>query len=85
MFEADDDVGDLHARVVDVVLDLDMACRRLQNADECVADRRIAKVADMRRFVRIDVRVLDDDLTGLRRRCAQLGCRERPWRDPDRN
>ena len=60
MLERDDDVRDLHAGVVDVVLRLDVIAEPLQAADERVAEDGVAEVADVRGLVRIDVRVLDD-------------------------
>ena len=60
--EARHHVGHLHAGVVDVVLHFDAMAARAQHADESVAQNRVAQVADMRGFVRIDVGVLDDDL-----------------------
>ena len=60
--EADDDVGDLDAEVVDVVLRFDRRAAEAQDADERVAERRVAQVADVRRLVRVDRRVLDDGL-----------------------
>ena len=60
--EADDDVGDLDAGVVDVVLDLDLAPLEAEQPSERVAGRRVAEVADVRRLVRIDRGVLDDGL-----------------------
>ena len=62
--EADDHVGDLNARVVDVVLHLDRAAGVAEAPHEGVAEHRVAKVADVRGFVGVDVRVLDDDLAG---------------------
>ena len=56
----DDDVGHLHAGVVDVVLHLDGHAAEPQHADERVPKGRIAQVADMCRLVRVDRRVLDD-------------------------
>ena len=64
--EADDDVGDLDAGVVDVVLHFDRRAAEPQHAHERVAERRVAQVADVRRLVRIDRRVLDDGLAGRR-------------------
>ncbi len=58
--EADDDVGDLHAGVVDVVLHLDRDAAEAQHAHQRVAERGIAQMADVRRLVRVDGRVLDD-------------------------
>ena len=67
--EPDDDVGDLHAGVVDVVLDFDLASLEAQQPAEGVAEGGVAQVPDVRRLVRIDRRVLDD---GLRRRRSRL-------------
>ena len=64
--EPDDDVGDLHAGVVDVVLDLDLAAEKAQQPAEGVAERRVAEVPDVRRLVRVDRRVLDDGLAAVR-------------------
>ena len=64
--EADDDVGDLHAGVVDVVLDLDRPSLEAEQPAEGVAERGVAQVADVRRLVRIDRRVLDDGLPNVR-------------------
>ena len=66
--EADDDVGDLDAGVVDVVLHFDRRAAEAQHADERVAERGVAQVADVRRLVRIDRRVFDDGLAGSARR-----------------
>ncbi len=75
--EADDDVGHLHAGVVDVVLDLDAAAEPAQAADQHVAEDGVAQVPDVRRLVRIDIRMFHNHLGGalrpparhLRRRC----------------
>jgi hypothetical protein len=64
--EADDDVGNLDAEIVDVVLYFDRRTAKLQHPRERIAERGVAKVSDMRRFVRIDRGVFDDGL--LRRR-----------------
>ena len=64
--EPRDDVGDLDARVVQVVLDLDRVAEECRRADEDVAEDGVAQVADVRRLVRVDVRVLDDDLARAR-------------------
>ena len=66
--EADGDVGDLHAGIVDVVLDLDLASEEPQQPAERVAERRVAQVPDVRGLVRVDGRVLDDRLALGRRR-----------------
>ena len=60
--EADDDVGDLDAGVVDVVLHLDRRAAEAQHAHERVAERGISQVADVGGLVRVDGRVLDDGL-----------------------
>jgi hypothetical protein len=61
--EAHHHVGHLHAGVVDVVLHLDLRRGSAQHADEGVAQRGVAQVADMRGLVGIDVGVLDDNLS----------------------
>ena len=76
MMEADHHVGHLHAGVVDVVLHLDAAAARPQHAYERVAEHRVAQVADVRRLVRIDVGVLDDDLALVRPGGFFLGARK---------
>ena len=60
--ESDDDVGDLDAGVVDVVLHFDRHAAEPLHAHERVAERRIPQVADVRRLVRVDGGVLDDGL-----------------------
>ena len=60
--EADGDVGDLDAGVVDVVLDLDLAAEIAEQPAERVAERGVAEVADVRGLVRVDGGVLDDGL-----------------------
>ena len=68
--EADDDVGDLDAGVVDVVLHFDRRAAEAQDAHERVAERGVPQVADVRRLVRVDRRVLDDRLVRRRRGSA---------------
>ncbi len=63
--QADDDVGNLDAEVVDVVLHFDRRPAIPQDAHERVAERRVAEVPDMRRFVRVDRGVLDDCLVAF--------------------
>ncbi len=78
--EADDDVGHLDAGVVDVVLHLDGRAGEAERADERVAQRGVPQVADVRRLVRVDGRVLDDGLAGRRgrrRRGPEPGQQER--------
>src|SRR5262249_6549781 len=75
-----DHVGDLDARVVEVVLDLDLEAEAPQGAHEDVAEDRVAQVADVRGLVGIDVRVLDDDLLAAgrhARRAAEQRADER--------
>ena len=60
--ESDDDVGDLDAGVVDVVLHFDRDAAEAQDADERIAERGVAQVADVGRLVGVDGRVLDDGL-----------------------
>jgi hypothetical protein len=59
MDESDDDVGDLDAGVVDVVLDVDGVSGGAQEADEGIAEDGVAKVSDMGGFVGVDGGVLD--------------------------
>ena len=68
VLEADDDVGHLHARVVDVVLDADVVAAVTQQAHERVAQAGVAQVADVRGLVRVDRGVLDDHVTPAGRR-----------------
>ena len=70
MLERDDDVGDLDAGVVDVVLDLDLFTLVAQATGQRVAEDGVAEVADVGGLVRVDVRVLDDDLRLLRGRAT---------------
>jgi len=65
-FEADHDVRDLHAGIVDVVLHFDRNAAEAQDPYQGVAQCRVAQMADVRRLVRIDRRVLDDRLPGVR-------------------
>jgi len=50
---------DLAADVVDVVVDLDLVALEAEQADQAVADHRVARAADVRARVRVDARVLD--------------------------
>ena len=59
MHKADDDVSDLDAGVVDVVLNFDAIAGGLQNAHERIAEHGIANVTDVRGFVWVDAGVLD--------------------------
>ena len=62
--EADGNVGDLDARVVDVVLNLDDASQVAEQPAEGVPERGVAQVTDVRGLVRVDGGVLDDGLFG---------------------
>ena len=67
--ERDHDIGDLHSGVVDVVLNIDALPRGPQQANEGIAQNGVAKMANVRRFVRIDARMLDQNMgAGLCRR-----------------
>ena len=60
--ETDDHVRNLHAGVVDVVLDVDGVSGSAQQADKGVAEDGVAQMADVRRLVGIDAGVLDQNL-----------------------
>ena len=60
MQKADDDIGNLHAGVVDVVLDVDFLSGGAEQADEGVAEDGVAQVADVRGLVGIDAGVFDE-------------------------
>ena len=60
--ESNHHIGYLHPGVVDVVLHLDPLARPAQHPHQGVAENRVSQMSDMRRFVGIDIRVLDDDL-----------------------
>ena len=64
MQKSDDDVGDLHAGVVDVVLHIDFAAGDAQQANKGIAQDRVAQVADVGGLVGIDAGVLDQNLAG---------------------
>src|SRR5262249_19269712 len=66
----DDHVCDLHARIVDVVLNLHACTRMPQDANHGVAEYRVSHVPDVRRFVRIDAGVLDEDFLVRAFRCS---------------
>ncbi len=72
LLQADDDVGDLDAEIVDVVLHFDRRAAKGQDPRERVAERGIPQMADVRGLVRIDRGVLDD---GLVRRDGCRGSR----------
>jgi hypothetical protein len=67
-------IGHLHAGIVDVVLHFHTMAARAQHADESIAQRGVAQMADVRRLVGIDIGVLDDDLfAGAGRRIQPAG------------
>src|SRR5205807_7187966 len=66
MHEAHDDIRDLHARIIDVVLHLDAIAGSLENFDEGVANNGVAHVADVRGLVGIDAGMLDHQLPPIR-------------------
>ena len=68
--EAENYVGNLHAGVVDVILDFDQAAGVTQEAREGVAQDRVANVADVGGFVWIDAGVLDDCFECVRGGCS---------------
>jgi len=59
VLKTDDDIGDLNAGVVNVVLDVDFLAGGSQEADERIAEDGVAQVADVGGFVGIDAGVLD--------------------------
>src|ERR1044071_3449800 len=65
MDKTHDDVGDLHAGVVNVVLDFDAVACGFQDALERVAEHGVSHVTDMCGFVGIDARVLDHLLRSI--------------------
>ena len=62
--EAHDHVGNLHACVVDVVLNIDFPSRVTQQAHERVPKYSIAQMADVRGLIGIDAGVLDQYFSG---------------------
>ena len=84
MQEADHDVGDLDAGVVDVVLHVDFVARGAEQAHERVAEDGVAQVADVRGLVGIDGGVLYEhmalrvrgDAFGLGHQASCLGAVE---------
>ena len=76
------DVGDLDARIVDVVLNVDFPAGKAQQADERVPENRVAQVPDVCGLVGIDAGVLDQNLTRRADRLPVPG--RRPARPPSR-
>ncbi len=60
----DHHVRHLHARVINIVLNLHAIPRVSQNPHHRVAQHRVPHVPDVRRLVRIDARMLYNDLVG---------------------
>ncbi len=58
-------VGNLHAGIVDVVLDFDVLAAEAQQAHKGVAQNGVAQVADVRGLVGIDAGVFDQDFAVL--------------------
>jgi hypothetical protein len=75
--EADSDVSNLYARVVDVVLDLDLAAEKTQQPSERIPEGGVPEMADVRRLVRVDGGVLDDCLV-VRAVGGRCGARRQP-------
>ena len=73
LHQAVDDVHDLDAGVVEIVLDLDGFPLGPEAPDEGVAQAGVPEMADVGRFVGVDVRMLDDDLPFLRTEGAPAG------------
>ena len=80
--EPDDHVGDLHARVVDVVLHFDWNTPEPLDAYEGVPKRAISQMADVCGLVRIDRGVLDDRLARDRASLSADAMGERGARPP---
>ena len=59
MHKADNHVGNLHSRVIDVVLHIDFPAREPQQAHKRIAENGIAQMADVSSLVGIDAGVLD--------------------------
>ena len=82
--ESHDDVGHLHAGVVDVVLHLDLPAEARSIRTNVSPRIGVAQVSDVGGLVGIDIGVLDDDLAaggpGLRR--ARASAPRRSSRGP---
>jgi len=63
--QADHHIRHLHARVIDVILNLHPVTCVPQDPHHRVAQHRIPHVSDVRCLVRIDAGMLDDDFVGL--------------------
>ena len=60
--ESDYDVRHLHACIVDVVLHLHAISRKFQNPRERISQHSVPHMPDVRRLVRINTRMLDNNL-----------------------
>src|SRR6185437_8060690 len=66
--KADNNVGDLDAGVVNVILDLNGISGVAKDARHGISEDGVAEMADVRGFVGVDAGVLDDDFSGYFRR-----------------
>ena len=75
MQKSDNNVSHLHSGIVNVVLYVHRAACELKQANERVSENRVTQVADVRGLVRIDARVLDQNLArrGFDGRLVMLG------------
>ena len=70
MQKAYNDVGNLDAGVVNVVLHVDFVAGGTEETDKCVAEDRVAEMTDVRGLVGIDAGVLNERVPTLERRIA---------------
>ena len=66
MKKTDDNVRNLHPRIVNVVLHLDVLSTEPQQAHKRIAQNGVAQMADVRGLIGIDAGMLDENLAGLR-------------------
>ena len=71
--KSDHYVRDLHASIVDVVLDLNVVADVAKRSRHGVAQHRIPHVPDVRRFIRIDAGMFHDNFVA--ELCHATGCR----------
>ena len=81
MDKSDDDIRDLDAGVVDIVLHFDAAPGAAKHPHQRIAQRGVAQVADMRGLVRIDIGVFHDAFGSVRTRACR-SCRSPRLRRP---
>ena len=72
MEKTHDNVGNLHAGVVDIILNFNVLAREAQQAYKRIAQNRVAKVPDMRRLVGIDAGVFHQNFAYDRRSASGL-------------